>query len=72
MTATIQSSNTTRFVEHSTKISSLALLLVILAGLGSLFFPQQVANERVNVRPEETVQLSPLTIERPLGRCELM
>jgi len=64
MSGSIKSSNTSRFVEHSTKISSFALILVILAGLGSLFFPQQVTHERVNVLPEETVKLSPLTIQR--------
>ncbi|NBD34150.1 MAG: hypothetical protein GVY17_14585 [Cyanobacteria bacterium] len=66
MSVSVQSSNTRRFVDHSLTISSLALLLIIIAGVGSLFFPQQVTNERVNVLPEETVTLSPITIQRRL------
>ncbi|AFZ45041.1 hypothetical protein PCC7418_2911 [Halothece sp. PCC 7418] len=66
MSVSVQSSNSSRFVDHSLNISSLALLLMMIAGIGSLFFPQQVTNQMVKVLPEETTQLSPITIERRL------
>lgn len=66
MSVSVQSSNTRSFVDHSVTISSLALFLIIIAGIGSLFLPQQLINKSINVRPEETVQLDPITIERRL------
>ena len=66
MSVSVQSSSTRRFVDHSTTISFLALILIILAGVGSILLPQQVAQERVQVLPEESIQLPPITIQRRL------
>lgn len=66
MPVSVQSSNTRRFVDHSVTISSLALIIIFIAGVGSIFLPQQVTEESVQVLPEESVQLPPITIQRRL------
>ena len=66
MAVTIQSSTTKPFVEHSITISWLALALILLAGFASLFFSQPVTNQMLTVSPEETVTLSPITLQRRL------
>ena len=66
MSVQIQSSTTSRFVEQSSKISVIALALVVIATIASAFFSQQLFNERVSVSPEERVELPPITLQRSL------
>ena len=55
MSVTIKSSNTSRYIEQSVKLSWLALILIILAAVFSPFFSKPVTNEMLTVLPEESV-----------------
>lgn len=66
MSVTIKSNNSSQFVEASVKISWIAMMLVIIAAIASIFFSQQITNELVTVRPQERVTLSPITLQRRL------
>ncbi|MFP4693884.1 MAG: hypothetical protein ACLFM2_08490 [Halothece sp.] len=66
MSVQIKSSTTSRFVEQSSKISVIALALMVIATIASVFFSQQLFNERVTVSPGERVELPPITLQRSL------
>ncbi len=66
MSVQIKSSTTSRFVEQSSKISVIALALVIIATIASAFFSNQLFKETVRVSPEERVELPPITLQRSL------
>ncbi len=63
---------TSRFVERTPYISLLSVLLILLALFASIFFPEMIERERVQVKPETTVQLDPIHIERdPIGALRI-
>lgn len=66
MSVKIKSLTSNRFVEQSVKLSWLSLAIVIFASLGSFFFSKQITNQVVTVSPEESVTLSPITLQRSL------
>ena len=66
MSVTIKSTNSSQFVEASVKISWIAMMLVIIAAIASLFFFQPITNKLVTVSPQESVTLSPINLQRRL------
>lgn len=66
MSVTIKSATSKRFIDLSVPVSWLAFLFVIVATVSSPFFSHTVTNEMLTVFPEETVTLSPLTLQRRL------
>lgn len=72
VTVKTEERGTSRFVERTPYFSLLSVLLVLLAFFVSVFFPEVLEQERVQVRPEETVKLDPVRIERdPIGALRI-
>jgi hypothetical protein len=74
MPVTVQTEKygTSRFIERTPFLPLLSVLVVLLALFLSIFFPEIIEQDRVQVQPQETVKLDSIRMERdPIGALRI-